>query len=68
MSSSREEATRTFTYPHAAKAGSINSGARDGGSAAAAGFPTFATTRAGIAYALAKQDYRVTFRIFSVRS
>ena len=63
MPNRNEEAARVFKALHAAKGGFIMPNAWDAGSAvvlAAAGFPAIATTSAGIAFALAKQDYAVT--------
>ena len=69
MPNSREGAARSFKSLHAAKSGFIMPNAWDGGSAAvlaAAGFPAIATTSAGIAFALAKQDYDVTSAALAV--
>lgn len=69
MPNSREASARAFKSLHAAKGGFIMPNAWDGGSAAvlaAAGFPAIATTSAGIAFALAKQDYGVTAAALAV--
>ena len=57
------DAAGAFKALHAASRGFIMPNAWDAGSAAvlaAAGFPAIATTSAGIAFALARQDYGVT--------
>ncbi|CEJ12521.1 Carboxyvinyl-carboxyphosphonate phosphorylmutase [bacterium YEK0313] len=57
------DAAGAFRALHAASRGFIMPNAWDAGSAAvlaAAGFPAIATTSAGIAFALARQDYGVT--------
>ena len=57
------DAAGAFEALHAASRGFIMPNAWDAGSAAvlaAAGFPAIATTSAGIAFALARQDYGVT--------
>ncbi|QCI63503.1 isocitrate lyase/PEP mutase family protein [Phreatobacter stygius] len=69
MPHDRDDAARLFKALHAAKGGFIMPNAWDGGSAAvlaAAGFPAIATTSAGIAFALAKQDYGVTSAALAV--
>lgn len=63
MSGARETSAIAFKALHAAKPGFTMPNAWDAGSAAvlaAAGFPAIATTSAGIAFALARQDYGVT--------
>lgn len=69
MPSDRNDATRLFKALHATTGGFIMPNAWDAGSAAvlaAAGFPAIATTSAGIAFALAKQDYGVTSAALAV--
>lgn len=69
MSKDRTIATRAFKALHAAKTGFIMPNAWDAGSAlvlAASGFPAIATTSAGIAFALGKQDYGVTSAALAV--
>jgi 2-methylisocitrate lyase-like PEP mutase family enzyme len=69
MPNSREEAARAFKSLHATRGGFIMPNAWDGGSAAVlagAGFPAIATTSAGIAFALARQDYSVTSAALAV--
>lgn len=69
MPNDRKDATRLFKSLHARKGGFIMPNAWDAGSAAvlaAAGFPAIATTSAGIAFALAKQDYGITSAALAV--
>ena len=63
MPSDASDVAGAFRALHAASRGFIMPNAWDAGSAAvlaAAGFPAIATTSAGIAFALARQDYGVT--------
>lgn len=63
MSDTQIAAARTFLAMHRAPAGFVLPNAWDPGSAlilAAAGFPAIATTSAGIAFSLGKQDYDVS--------
>jgi 2-methylisocitrate lyase-like PEP mutase family enzyme len=63
MITDRRDATHAFKALHTAKGGFIMPNAWDAGSAlvlTAAGFPAIATTSAGIAFSLGKQDYGVT--------
>lgn len=69
MSKDRINATRAFNALHTARTGFIMPNAWDAGSAlvlAASGFPAIATTSAGIAFALGKQDYGVTSAALAV--
>lgn len=69
MRNQHEDAAGAFKSLHAGKGGFIMPNAWDGGSAAVlatAGFPAIATTSAGIAFALAKQDYGVTSATLAV--
>lgn len=69
MTKNRTNATQAFKALHAAKTGFIMPNAWDAGSAlilAASGFPAIATTSAGIAFALGKQDYGVTSAALAV--
>lgn len=69
MSKDRNNATQVFKALHTAKTGFIMPNAWDAGSAlilAASGFPAIATTSAGIAFALGKQDYGVTSAALAV--
>lgn len=69
MSKDRINATRAFKALHTAKTGFIMPNAWDPGSAlvlAVSGFPAIATTSAGIAFALGKQDYGVTSAALAV--
>lgn len=69
MSKDRTSATRIFKALHTARTGFIMPNAWDAGSAlvlAASGFPAIATTSAGIAFALGKQDYGVTSAALAV--
>ena len=62
-SSSQDRAGRAFQALHLADRGFIMPNAWDAGSAAvlaAAGFPAIATTSAGIAFSLGRQDYAVS--------
>ncbi len=69
MANDHKNAAQRFKSLHVVKRGFIMPNAWDAGSAAvlaAAGFPAIATTSAGIAFALAKQDYGITSAALAV--